>query len=777
MANRSILKFGPFEVDPSQRELRKHGARVPMQEKPLLLLIAVIERRGELVSRSELQQHLWKNEAFGDFDTGLNTAVRKVRIALGDESDSPRYLETIPRRGYRFLAPVEIVNASGSASHLVAESESTLSPNMPTRKLIRAALMAAVIIIVGSALTMWLLASRPVFSFNSRDSVLITDFENQTGDPRFDHALETAFTVSMAQSPRVNIFPRARLASVLALMGKPATETITPSVGREICQRENIRGLIGLSVTRMGDEYALSAELVDPQTGEAVRSYTQRSYGEGHILDALDVIAADLRRDLGESLYQIHKNTRPLPEVTTASLAALQEYADGSVLWQKGKYQDGVTLLRAATETDPDFAMAHAALGNAYYSYIFNEATKGDQEYQKALTLISRTTARERMNIQANYANNRGHVAEAEQLFQIYLQRYPEDWGMLSGYARLLRRNGHAELAIEQYKQLLRLAPDDAKTHGELATAYSSLGRFQDAVDAYAQAFKIDPAFPNTGNVSREYSMALIETGQVPKAEALFNAQLADQKTREPGLRSLALLSMLYGKYASARQLLEQASALDTIAAAPVSLAREHLQLAILAAGEENTREARDQLNAAIDNLKTVDAKVPLGAWIGSECARNGLIKQAEAIQADIAPRVDTNSQEQVAYREFLQGEIALQQGDHAKAIQLLTSAEQQNSSAFSMEALARAYQMSGDNAKAIAQYEKFLAAPQHALLWEPQQRWLMAHLVLASDYVAIGDRTNAKRTLAPLLNLLKDADPSLPLRRDAFALEAQIKN
>ncbi len=253
----------------------------------------------------------------------------------------------------------------------------------------RIALLVAAMLVTVSGVVAWLTYSRPVYSFNSRDSVLIADFENQTGDPRFDQALETAFTVSMEQSRHANVFPRARLASVLALMGKPGDERITPALGREICQRENIRGLIVSSITRTGEEYALSAELIDPQSGDTVRSYSERSYGEGHILDALDVIAGDIRRDLGESLYQIHENTKPLPQVTTASLDALREYADGALLWHQGKYEDAVTLFRAAVQADPNFAMAHEALGNAYYSYIYNESQKGDEEYQKALALTN----------------------------------------------------------------------------------------------------------------------------------------------------------------------------------------------------------------------------------------------------------------------------------------------------------------------------------------------------------------------------------------------------
>ena len=143
-----------------------------------------------------------------------------------------------------------------------------------------------------AGLVLWLTHGRPAFSFASRDYVLVSDFENQTGEPQLDDALRTAFTVSLEQSRHFNVFPHARIGSVLQLMGKPANARITPELGREICQRENVRGLIAGSLSRTGQEYALSAELIDPQTGTTVRSYSERVHGEDHILDALDRISA-----------------------------------------------------------------------------------------------------------------------------------------------------------------------------------------------------------------------------------------------------------------------------------------------------------------------------------------------------------------------------------------------------------------------------------------------------------------------------------------------------
>ena len=802
MPTRSTLKFGPFELDPSLGELRKNGVRIPIQEKPFLLLMALLERQGDLVTRAELHQRLWHGETFVDFDTGLNTAVRKLRAALGDESEAPRYIETIPRRGYRLhhFVPdsIEVVNGKPARIGGIAEipelppapdagvqsgATKSVAPaaRIQTRRkrrwLERVALLAAAVLVTVSGVIAWLTYSRPVYSFNSRDSVLIADFENQTGDPRFDQALATAFTVSMEQSRHANVFPRYRLSSVLPLMGQAPDARITSSLGREICQRENIRGLIVSSITRTGEEYALSAELIDPESGDTVRSYSERSYGEGHILDALDVIAADIRRDLGESLYHIHENAKPLPQVTTASLDALHEYADGVALWHQAKYKDAVTLLRAAIQADPDFAMAHAALGNAYSSYIFNYAQLGDDEFKKALALTSRTTERERMSIEVDYADSLGHFDDANRLYQLYLNRYPDDWSMFGSYARLLRTHGHADEAIVQYKQMLRVFPNDARSHVELATAYKTLGRFQDAIGEYTQAFQIDPAYLNAGDVSREYGETLVQNGETQKAEALFTSLMNDKATRESGMRSLALLDLYQGKYASARSLLQEALAYDeSLKTEILSVAREHVQLAIVAEGEGDLAAERTQLDSVMANFNALSPKVAVGAWVGSMYAHAGLARQAEQVEKNIEPLVDGRNPDQVAYMRYFEGEIALMHGDNGKAIQLFILSNQSESTPFNMEGLARAYQKAGKVSDAVNEYEKFLGGTNHGLFWEPQQLWLSAQYQLAADDLAMGNPAKAKAVLDPLLLLWKDADPDLPLRKQSLALSDRMK-
>ena len=791
-----MLQFGPYVLDVRTGELRKHGTKIRLQEKSLRVLAALAEEHGQMVTRDDLKKRLWPDETFVDFETGLNTAVSKLRDALSDEAEKPRYIETVPRRGYRFLVPVERINGNGSGLKSFEASAPIATPaqlaqqpaavpaatgpfTVPLAKSSARAslwfsLAVAVVILSGGAY--WLTHGHPAFSFRSRDSVLIGDFENQTGDPRFDNALGTAFAVSIEQSRYANVFPRTRLDAVLTRMEKPPNERITPGLGREICQRENIRGLIASSITRAGQEYALTAQLIDPQSGETVRSYTERSYGEDHILEALDVLAKEIREALGESLYEIHLADKPLPQVTTRSLNALQQYAEGSALWKHGKYRDAGTLFKAAVIGDPDFAMAHAAMGNAYYSFIYHQPADGQKEYEKALSLLSRTTDRERMIIETQYAADRGHVGEADLLYRAYFRRYPDDAVMLFDYANLLRNSGRQRDAIEQYKQVLRIMPDFGHAYVGLATAYKALDQYPDALKAYSKAFELEPQWLTAGNINREYGFALVANGEDDKAEQVFSALLDKSETRENGLRSMAFLDLYRGRYDSAQSRLKQSLEIVTANNSTLSIARVHLLLAIVAEGKGDTKAQRENLDAALAGLRIIQQKVVFGAMLGDAYERAGFTDQAQQIAAMLAPLADPVNSEQMGYLHLLEGDIAAATGQPDKAIELFALSDKENATAFSIEAIPNAYQQAGNIEKAIAAYEKMLTLTDRSLGWEPQQRWLEARYTLASDYASRGEKQKARETLETLLNLWKDADPSLVILRDAKAAYARLQ-
>lgn len=788
---RELISFGSFQCDVCSGELRKNGLKVRLADQPFRLLAILLERPGEVVARQELREKLWTTDTYVDFDDSLNTAVNKLRTALGDDPENPRFVETIPRRGYRFLAPVEFTERrNGGLQAAAAQGDKASAghrsvaidqaPATPERRssLKPALLFAGVAILLFALTAAWLLRAHSALSLDWNDSVLIADFENNTGDARFDQALDTAFTVSVEQARTFEVFSRFRLPDVLQRMGRPATERITANVGREICQRENVRGMILCSITRTGHEYALTAELIDPQTGATARSYTEQAHGEENILNALDSLSRKIRRSLGEPLYQIHLSDRPLPQVTTTSLAALKDYADGTALWHEGRFKEAQPLFHAAIAADPDFAMAYAALANADCSYINNAQALCRQEYERTLALSDRVTNRERMMIQAAYADDMNYPDRAATLYRAYLGVYPDDWRMLRNYAHLLRTHGREEEAIQQYEQILRVAPDDAGTYLEMATAYSTLHDFSNALHAYSQTFQIDPSRLNTGDTNREYGIALVDAGQSEKAEQLYSALLAKPETRENGLRSLAFLDLYYGHYASAEELFKEALALDEGGHQKFSAARVSYMLGEIAGGEGNSQKQIEELDAAMTSFPGIGPKVVYGALVGQAYARAGAVRKAEKILATITPLVDPYNTRQTKHLRLLQGEIALADGNPDKAMAAIlppVPTDDSSTKTVLTEFMAYANQRAGHLDAAIRWYEKLLADEPGLVAWEPEQRYLQARYFLAEDYLAAGNRRKASAAITELLKLWANADANLPLRKEALALNARI--
>jgi serine/threonine protein kinase/tetratricopeptide (TPR) repeat protein len=621
----------------------------------------------------------------------------------------------------------------------------------------------------------WLLGARPVLSFSPRDWLLITDFDNQTGDPLFDRSLLTALTVSLEQSPHANVVPRARIVDSLHRMGKAGDVRITEDLARDISQREAIRAILSCSIARVGQQYALTASLVDPRSGVAVRSYLEQAKDQDHVLDALGSVATRVRRDLGESMLATSKANRPLPLVTTRSLQALKLFADGSALWGEGKYEPAVQAFESAVKADPDFAMAHAALGGAYYSHIYNNPVRGKEHLEKALQVSERTTDRERLYIQTSYAQDLGHVAEARNRFDVYLKAYPDDWGMRFNYASLLRNNGQPQEAIEQDKELARIAPNNAFTYIDIATAYNGLGNFSEALRNYEQAFKLDPSQKTNQNINHEYGMTLFRNGDEPKARETFELASAKPDLKPKGLRSLAWLDLYHGKYAVAKPRLQEALLSDENYKWFLSILREHNLLALVADGQGDRSGQLRQLDLALPYLATSGAQVRAGLWLGTQYARAGSVRKAAEILEKVRPFADSQNPEHMSDLQTLEAEVELAQGNKDRAIELFSLADKAKRSAMTIEGVAHAYEASGNTEQAVVWYELFLGNTDPPLGWEPQQVWLAAHYHLARIYFSKGDKASARKQLDWFLDAWKDADPGLPLLKGALRLKKEM--
>lgn len=638
-----------------------------------------------------------------------------------------------------------------------------------------AALAALLVLATGT----WYFMSRrtSALSFAQRDWVLITDFENQTGDPLFDKSLMMAFTAGFQQSAHANVVPRAQIESALRRMGKNTSVKIDEQLGREICLRENVRGMISCGIASAGRQYVVVARLVDPHSGEAVRSYAENAGDQGQILGALGRIATRIRRDLGESLLSIRRSNRPLPLVTTSSFQALTKYAQGNELWRKGQYREAVKLFQSALEYDPDFAMAHAALGNAYLSHVFSEPALGKEQYDQALRHMDRLTDRERLYIQTARENGLDHLEEAVRIYRIYLSAYPDDWGTRYSLGTLLMRHGQLMGAVEQLKETVRLAPNDASSRINLATSYRQLGQSNEALGAYAKAFELEPTWITLDNLNQEYGFAQVMAGRPDKARETFALALARPDTRANGLRSMALLDMYEGKYRDGRERLWRAILLTEDHEMLLRHARNHLFMSILLEGLGDRAGQLGELDRAVQALEARgDSPAWLSASVAVAYARAGAVDKAAEILLDVGKRTDRSNPTEVSELYRVEGEVALARGNIPVSLEFLQRADLQMSGPLTIESLAHGYERSGDAERAIGYYERLMAMRNRVLGWEPQQLWIAAHVRVAKFYRSRGDQARAVQALSPVAEIWKQADADLPLAREIGRLQAALR-
>lgn len=806
-------RFAGFLLDVGERRLHADGRDVYLPPKTFETLHYLAERPGHLVTKAELLDAIWPGVAVTE--NALTRCIKEVRAALDDDVHAPRYIETVPRVGYRFIASVEVEpgeQATKTAQHVAVEPAAAggavahsvdAGPGLgfapsdagaDTAASVAAAVAAAPR--VASAWARWgrhlltlltvtgvlvlvpigsYLATPPgqTLGFGPRDFILVADLDNQTGEAVFDRSLMTAFTSLLEQSRFANVFPRAGAVATLQRMGKPKDHAIDEETGREICQREQVRGLVATSIARVGTQYALTARLIDPQSGRVVRSRAEYAEDRDHVLGALRTVATSLRKDLGESLAVIQTSDHPLERVTTPSLKALKLYSDGVAMWDKGEHKAALQLHAEAIAEDPGFAAAHAALGAAHYGFVFADRDKGRTHFEKALALAGRTTDREQRLIRLSYVHQLGHWDEAYDLYRAYLQSYPDDFRVRHNFAGALRNLSRYDEAATQYREVLRVAPNHAPAHVNIATCYNPLGRYAEALQHYDRAFELEPSWLLTPNINHEYGFVLVRAGERDKARATFERALASP-AKASALRSVAMLDMYEGRYRAATARLGEALALNVAGKNALSEARTRLFLAMALEGRGRAAEARRELGLAARAATAARANPWVFARIGVSMARLGMVREAAVLLEQVRETSDQASRDQLADLHRLEGELALARGDYTAAMERFTLADSDRNSAFTVESLARAHRLAGDREEAMRWSAQLIANVSIATGFEPQLGWLEAHCWLASMQAQAGQRDKAAETAGALLALWREADDDLPLLPKLKALAAR---
>jgi tetratricopeptide (TPR) repeat protein len=351
------------------------------------------------------------------------------------------------------------------------------------RFIVPAAVAVAAAVIVG----VFFFHSRPAVALGEKDTIVLADFDNKTGDPVFDETLKQALALDLGQSAFLNILSDRRAAATLRLMGRSRDQMVTGEVARELCQRVGSKAMLAGTISSLGNEYVIGLNVINCATGDTLVAEQARASSKGEVLKALDTSASALRTKLGESLASVQKSATPIVEATTASLEALQAFSVGrKLIFQKG---DAAALphFQRAVELDPNFALAYRFIAVAYFN--LGQSTRASENAKRAFQLRERVSERERYAIQAfYYSYATGELEKANQVYELWEQSYPRDYLPSGNLGDNFMRLGQWEKALRETKDSLRLEPINAIMNSNLAWMQLALNRTDEARTTVEQA-------------------------------------------------------------------------------------------------------------------------------------------------------------------------------------------------------------------------------------------------------------------------------------------------
>jgi DNA-binding winged helix-turn-helix (wHTH) protein/tetratricopeptide (TPR) repeat protein len=744
--------------------LRKYGLRLRVHDQPFEVLRLLLERPGEIVTREEIQQKLWPAGTFVDFENGLNSAVRRLRDALGDSAEEPRFIETVPRHGYRLIVRVERSNAKLTPLAEIGPSQT----RRWSRWLWAASVAAVVLTTVGVASWKSYGGTRTAMKFGPRDWVLVANFENRTGNPVFDGTLEFAIARELANSQYVTVVSPERIGDVLRLMKKPPDTKIDASLGREICLRDGgIRALLTGRVEKLGTTYVLSAALVDPVQGVSVASLSEEDPADSQMAAAVHRLSNRVRETLGEKTAQIQQSDKRLEKVTTPSLHALQLYTQADTLIRLNEQAAAAKLLEQSLVEDPNFASAHLLLG---YTYINRDKqAEAKREFQRALDLADTTPDRERLFIEATYYTDvQKDMPRVFQTYEALVRLYPDHFWAGSNLRGMYVKSGRWDDVLKLTSLLAdinghSLRPDDLINNETVACGMYFNGNPEGAMPYIKRVRAIAATDPSSWRAfADEGEMLLVfdswAHGDVNKARAQFiQLEKSDrdfdypeflwslgeireankrilEKTDEPGVN----ISLGWGSYIK---------------------------------GDLQGAKKYFQKFQKYDGWR--DGEYPLG-YLGETwflvMGRSGLWDQVEAVSRRMEP---------FPGNEIVQGELAMARGQTKKGTILLEkgldAAHKYPGSSFYLgsETLARAYEKQGNFEAALRVLKRASDAKWKAAFgcasWEfiNGPWWLRDELELADLYRKMGRLSKAEEAEDELRKMLVYADADHPILRE----------
>jgi serine/threonine-protein kinase len=677
----------------------------------------------------------------------------------------PASLEAIVRTamakhpGDRYVSAVAMSTALRSAADdITASLQRERKPARVGTKARRTIAVGGIVLL--AALTMTVVDGWPSgIRFTEQDWIVVADVDNQTGDSVFDRSLTSALMTTIQQSKHVNVVPRSRVREVLQHMERTDTSTLDEATAREVAQRIGSPVVLATEITRVDSIFQLAARLVDPATGQPLKTEGERAEGRANVLTALDKLVGRVRRALNEPSFAIRASA-PLPAATTSSLEALKRYADGSVEWSQGRYARAHQLYAQALEHDSQFVQAQVALGGAFYYE--NRRPDGERWFVKAEQRLPRLTEREQLLLGARIAGWRGLKEQQVSLLNTYLARWPRDeitWYNL-GTAHF--QSGHCQEALPAFRKALELDSLHIASRINSAMCLGRLRQPLEAVGMFRTAMAISPGIVTSGNLNHEFGNLLQEAGELDEARRIFGLMLTDKPDeRARGLRSMALFEMVSGKFDSSAKLLREAIVQNRIQVSPVSEYRNRLFLSVALQHLGRPEGSRAQLDTAYRLFRRTYLEPWLLAYGGRLFIREGDVRRGRELRDSLAARMTTGNRADLTALELLDAELARaarRPESAADALEIAFGRDQANS--YVLESLAEALADKGDLDGARARYEQLLE--MRSLGWEGQEGGLLASFRLGQIAEAKSDTASALRWYARFLDQWKGGDSTI---------------
>ncbi len=656
--------------------------------------------------------------------------------------------------------------SSGSARVQTAaprsSSTSTAAAAAPSGRERWAWVAAAAVIVAALAGGIFLYSHR-ARALTAKDSILLSDFVNTTGDPVFDGTLRQALAVQLEQSPYLNIFPQERVRDTLRYMGHSPDERVTPDLARQVCQREGVKAVLNGSISAVGTQYVVGVEAVNCLTGDDLAREQIPVDKKEQVLGAVGKVASNLRSKLGESLASLQKFDAPVEEATTSSLEALKSFSLGEAERDKGSEQAAIPFYKHALELDPNFAVAYARLGQAYAN--IGESALAIENTKKAFERRDRCSELEKLYLETHYYNIvTGETDKELEALELWHRTYRRDSIPTNNLAVGYEVIGKWPQALEEAQETMRLAPDSAFSYNAVSAAYQGLNRLAEskAIREEEVQKKIDSAFDH----SNLYVFAFMDgNGAAMQHEVEWAKGRQDEYVIVETVAEVAASS---GKMAAARAAYQQAVDLERREkleeSAATTLSREGVFEALMG----NTKTARDDASTA---LSRSHARAPLGI-AGRALALAGDAREAEGVAQELVKEHSTDTLINTINVPIIRAGIALNEGNPGKAIELLQTATPYE---FGFGALVQpnylrglAYLKLHQGKEAGAEFQKILDHPGVCMLALPTCR--LAHLQLGRARGEAGDAGGARTAYQDFFALWKDADPDIPILKEAKA-------